>query len=232
MRIEEIPDVSPGKTYKIRGSTLSAIKDSLRSLWRGDNLSVGGGISKKGFGGGVSIYGTQGRGGGSVEVEDHPFKVFLRSKPGAPGVTQAGVYYFSSLYKSLRPNDKQAITGLLSEDRASGWFDLIGNDAIWLGIVFDSSGNVISASIDSWGQSDDFDITQSAWSGNNGYCEDDGNNPPVHQTSRKLIAYTIADDDGNPVLHQVMFRDQVLRNVCIDGRPARYPFDHEGGYPL
>jgi len=29
-----------------------------------------------------------------------------------------------------------------------------------------------------------------------------------------------------------MLHDQMLRNVCIDGRPARYPFDHEGGYPL
>jgi hypothetical protein len=61
MRIEEIPDVSPGKTYKVRGSTLNAIKGALKSLWRGDNIAVGG------FGGGVTLFGTQSRSGGAAD---------------------------------------------------------------------------------------------------------------------------------------------------------------------
>jgi hypothetical protein len=226
MRIEEIPDVSPGKTYKVRGSTLAAIKESLKSLWRGDNIAVGGTISKKGFGGGVTIFGEPSRGGGGSSSGDHPFKFSVREKEGSPGEFEGMVTLESSLYKSLRPNDKQSITGLDS------WFDVIPNDAIWLGIVFDSGGEIVSASIDSWGQSDSFSVSASAWSGSNGYCEDDGGDPPSHQASRKLIAYTLADIGGFPVVHQVMFRDQVLRDCNIDGRPARYPFDHEGGYPL
>lgn len=174
-----------------------------------------------------------GEGGGDGGTADHPFRLVTRPKPGSETtVVQGGIVYESSLYLSLRPNDKQAITGLLNADRTSGWFDLIGTDAIWLGIVFNSSGAVTSATIDSWGQSDDFEVDEDAWSGNDSYCEDDGDDPPVHQTSRKLIAYTVAGGGGLPVVTQVMFHDQVLRNVCIDGRPARYPFDHEGGYPL
>ncbi len=222
-QIEQIPDANDTTRYKIRGATLNAIKKSLRALWSGENLSTGGGISKKGFGSGVTIYGTQGRGGET----SHPFQVLQRNK-GTAGTPnwQWKVALESSLYKSLRPNDKKAITGL------DTWFAAIANDAIWLGITFDGSGNVTWAGIDSWGQSDDFDITKNAWSGENGYCEDDGADPPKHQTSRKLIAYSVAGDSGEPVLTQVMFHDQLLRNVCIDGKPARYPFNHEGGYPL
>lgn len=168
----------------------------------------------------------------SAKKSDHPFLVLTRAKPNVPAITQAGVIYESSLFKSLRPNDKKSITGLLDEDRENGWFDMIGNDAIWLGVTFDSSGVPDWAGIDSWGQSDTFEIDEDAWSENNGYCEDDGGDPAKHQTSRKLIAYSVAGESGKPILTQVMFHDQVLRNVCIDGRPARYPFAHEGGYPL
>lgn len=167
------------------------------------------------------------RSAGEPGDASHPFKFIVRPKSGSPGFFEGKVVLKSSLYLSLRPNDKQAITGL------DDWFDVIGNDAIWLGVIFDGFGSVVSAQIDSWGQGDDFNISESAWSGNNGYCEDDGDTEnPVHQTSRKLIAYTIADDDGVPIPTQAMFRDQVLRNMNIDGRPARYMFDHEGGYPF
>jgi hypothetical protein len=168
----------------------------------------------------------------SKGASPHPFQVFLRAKPSNAAITQAGVYYHSSLFQSLRPNDKYPITGLLSEDKSTGWFDLIANDAIWLGVTFDSSGEPDWAGIDSWGGDKEFKIDKEAWSNEKAYCEDDGGTPPIHQTSRKLIAYTTANDEGKPVLHQVMFRHQVLRDCNIDGRPARYPFDHEGGYPL
>lgn len=155
-------------------------------------------------------------------VSEHPFQVLMENDSGR----NAKVVLASSLYKSLQPNDKQAITGL------NTWFSLTNADAIWLGIVFASDGSCVSASIDSWGQGDSFQINKAAWSGNNGFCEDNGSDPRYHQTSRKLIAYTTADGDGNPVLHQVMFHDQVLRLCNINGRAAQYPFDHEGGYPL
>jgi hypothetical protein len=181
---------------------------------------------------------VEGVGGGSPPPASyHPFKVLVKNTgtDTSPNWV-AGVYYKSSLFKSLRPNDKMTITGLLNEAQTSGWFALNSNDAIWLGITFDNNGTPNWAGIDSWGQGDSFEIDEEAWSGDDSYCEDNGEttgpNAYKHQTSRKLIAYTVAGDDGNPVLHQVMFHDQLLRNVCIDGRPARYPFDHEGGYPL
>jgi hypothetical protein len=180
--------------------------------------------------GGRVVNADPGAGGGGSSVVDHPFTVLQRPSPTTEGVFQYGVIYESSLYNSLRPNDKISITGLLSEDRESGWFDLSPGGYIWLGVIFNSSGVVTSAGIDN-SDDDDFDITAEAWAGENGYCEDDAGDPPTHQASRKLIAYTVSGDTA-PILTQSMFRDQLLRNVCIDGRPARYPFDHEGGYPL
>ena len=163
----------------------------------------------------------------STSASSHPFKV-LRQNAGTEASPnwEWKVVLGSSLYDSLQPNDKQAITGL------DTWFTAIGNDAIWLGVVFNSSGVITSATIDSWGTGDSFDLTAAAWAGSNGYCEDDGGGPAVHQTSRKLIAYSVAGSGGQPILTQSIFHDQVLRSVCIDGRPARYMFAHEGGYPL
>lgn len=167
------------------------------------------------------------------EVSTHPFKLVTRVKPGVPTVTQGGVVFGSCLYQSLRPNHKYTITGLLNADQTSGWFDLIGNDAVWLGIVFNSARNPTSASIDSWGQGDLYTLTSLAWSGTNSYCEDDGSTTnPRHQTSRVLIATSLAGADGKPIVTQRLFHDQTLRDVSIDTRSARYPFSHQGGYPL
>lgn len=153
------------------------------------------------------------------------FQVILRNVGTAEAPSMEAKVTTGSLFKSLRPDDKQTISGLDS------WFPTDTTDKIWLGITFDNTGEVTWAGIDSWEQGGDFDITQEAWSGSNGYCEDDGGTPPSHQTSRKLIAY-ITGSGASLEVNQVMFHDQMLRNVCIDGRPARYPFDHEGGYPL
>lgn len=194
-------------------------------------LATGPGLRHSVRGGRIIIEGgRKPRRAGSVAA--HPFKFLIRPKPGFPTTTQGGVVYESSLYKSRRPNHKQAITGLLSEDRTTGWFDLINNDAIWLGIIFDSAGEITSAQIDSWGTSGEFDVTADAWSGENGYCEDDGESPPKFQAARKLIAYTIAGEDGKPIPHQVMSQHQILEDCVIDARYARLPIDYDGGYPL
>jgi hypothetical protein len=179
--------------------------------------------------GGTALFVSQTNGSGAAS---HPFQVLTRPSPSEEGVTEAGVIYQSSLFNSLQPNDKFAITGLLSEDLTTGWFNTNLNDFIWLGVVFDNTGEITSASIDSSGQDDTFNLDEAAWSGNDGYCEDDGEDAPIHQTSRKLIAYTVDIGFPQPVVKQVLFSDQLLRAVCIDNRPARYPFAHEGGYPL
>lgn len=162
----------------------------------------------------------------AVSAASHPFKVLTRSKPGNANIVQAKVILGSSLYLSKRPNHKYPITGL------DEWFDLIATDAIWLGIVFDGNGVPTFAGIDSWGKGDSFQINKDAWSGENGYCEDDGGSPAKFQTARKLIAITVAGDDGKPVLEQKMFHDQVLEDFTENARYARLPVTYEGGYQL
>lgn len=160
----------------------------------------------------------------------HPFRVLVRPKSG--GGWEAGVVYQSSLYLSLRPDHNTAITGLLSEDLTTGWFDVEMPDAVWLGIVFDSGGTITTAEIASWGEEGEFDVEAEAWSGTNAYVEDDGGDPPIFQTARKLIARIIEGSDGTPIVKQSMFTHQLLRDVSIDGQAAKYPFSHEGGYVL
>jgi len=181
----------------------------------------------KGTRGGRPISLASGAGGGVAGT--FPFQVVQRENED--GDTEYGVVYESSLYKSLRPNDKKSIDGLLNANRTSGWFSLSPGGYIWLGILFDTDGTITDALIDN-SDENDFDLTKNAWSGENGYCEDDGDEDnPTHQASRKLIAYVVSGTSG-PILTQVMFRDDVLRDCAIDGRAARYPFDHEGGYPF
>lgn len=176
---------------------------------------------------------------GAPAASDHPFRVLQRdvSTPPAAPSYEYGVVLKSSLFKSLRPNDKQAITGLLNDAQTSGWFTLQPGGYIWLGVVFDNAGVITSVTIDH-SDANAFVLTANAWAvGVDSYCADNGVTTGVdaykHQTSRKLIAYIVAGGAGEPpVVNQVMLHDQMLRNVCIDGRPARYPFDHEGGYPL
>lgn len=164
----------------------------------------------------------------------HPFQVRVRQKPDAPGVYQWGVVYDSSLFLSRRPNHKQAITGLLSEDLTSGWSDMIASDAIWLGIVWNRDGDITFCGIDSWGDGKEFDLEAEAWSGSNAYIEDDGDETdPVHQTSRIIIAYSVTGETGAPVLDQVLTSNLVLEVVIVDGRPAYYPATIGGaGYKL
>jgi hypothetical protein len=165
-------------------------------------------------------------------VPAHPFQVYQRVKPGTEEspIYQYGVEFRSSLFKSLKPGtNKQTITGLLNEAETTGWFDLSTGGYIWLGITFDTSGNTTWAGIDN-SDDDDFDLDANAWN-TDAYVTDDGATPPKHQTSRKLIA-AVVSGTGAPVIHQAMRSHQVLRSICVDGRPAKYPFDDGGGYPL
>lgn len=184
------------------------------------------------------IYSVLGQGVGYrdvvVSATAFPFQIVTRPRHGE---MQWGVIYESALFKSLKPNDKQAITGLLTNSNPAatdaGWIDMIGSDAIWLTVVFDDGGAITSATINSWGNGDQFDVTAAAWSGSNGYIEDDGaEEDPKFQTCRKLIGYSYPDDDGNPVIVQGLRQHQVLIDICEGGKSAKYPIDHGGGYPL
>jgi hypothetical protein len=164
-------------------------------------------------------------GGAGPKIPLHPFQVVQINNDG-------NYSYFvnleSNLFSSLSPTSKVAITGLNSP------FTLTSGGYIWLGITFNRSGGVTGAFIDN-SDTDTFNLSAAPWSDNNAYVEDDGEPEPEgarHQSSRKLIAYIIAGANGEPVVKQVMRNDQVLRSVCINGKPAQYPFAHEGGYPF
>ncbi len=157
-------------------------------------------------------------------ISTHPFQL-LQSR-NDNGTYSYAVVLESHLFDNLKPNSKISITGLNSP------FPLSSGGYVWLGITFDRNSNVTGAFIDN-SDLNQFDLSANPWSNNNAYVEDDQDSEePRHQTSRKLIAYIIADPNGNPIVKQVMNSDQVLRNICINGKPARYPFDHEGGYPF
>lgn len=207
----------------------------LKKEVQSNKLGQGVGYRLNRSGAGTTLTIKPGAGGSSDAV--HPFKIYIKNLgTEETPIWKAGVEYNSSLFKSLKPNDRQTITGLLSEDYSTGWFSLMANDAIWLGITFDVDANITWAGIDSWGQSDAFDIDVAAWvstGGKKSYVADDGSTTaPFHQTSRMLLGYTIAGSEGEPVLTQSVNSHLVLRNCLIDGRVCRYPFAHYGGYPF
>jgi len=176
--------------------------------------------------------------GGSGAI--NPFHIITRKNEDN---TYSAAVYYGVVYNSLKPSlgvdDKLTITGLtLFTDETPTWFPFLATDVIWLTIVFNNNAAINpTVTLNSYGKGDSFDYTEEAWSGENGYCEDNGEtegaNAFKHQTSRIALAFFFPDDDGAPQLSdasefkievQNVTTDLVLRNVCIEGRPARYPF--------
>lgn len=167
-----------------------------------------------------------------------PFQILTKTEKGKK---YWGINYYSRVWANLAPqqkgNAKISINGLLSDkpfqDGATGWRKIIDWDIIWLTVIFsNSTDNGISCFINSLGQNDKFDLSVSAWSGKNGYIEDNGDTEnPLHQTSRKIIGYSTVNDSGGTEIVQSIKFDQLLRLVIVQGRSATYPFDHSGGYP-
>lgn len=175
-------------------------------------------------------------GSSTASPTSHPFKVVTRTNPENPNQWQARVIANSFLFLSLRPNDWYGQEGGSASaiDNIDEWFNLNANDAIWLGVVFDTTYPFApnDVGINSWGRGDSFNITEEPWSGNQGVIEDDDEDVPVHQTTRKLIAYTIAGEDGQPVLHQLVRSHLLIRDAAIDGRTYQGIIEYAGGYPL
>lgn len=157
-----------------------------------------------------------------------PFTVLLRpvSPSDKSSPMEAGVVYRSRLFRSIVPDTLQIITGLLTEDDPEeiddGWFSISDGDFVWLEVEFDEDGEPTGASIEHGEAA--FDPSALPWESNS-ILEDDGETPPLQTIARKLLAYY---NDG--ALTQCVDRDQVLLDCIINGRAARYPFDHSGGY--
>lgn len=144
----------------------------------------------------------------------HPFKVFTRKKSGA---VQAGVYYYSSLRKSLKPGDDVTITGLLPEQISgsdnTGWTNVSDGTYIWLEITI-SNSQVTNAEIKT-GSS--FGNGNGAWT-SDGYVEDDGGTPKKQTKARILIAEIV----GGAAVQSVT-TNLVMQYMCVAGRAALYP---------
>jgi hypothetical protein len=172
---------------------------------------------------------TQPGGSDAPAIPPHPFQVLTRVDED--GDTFAGVVYFSKLLKSLAPDDAQTITGLLLENPLptdAGWFAVADGDLIWLEITL-AAGLVVSAAEIEHGGDTDL-LTADAWD-SEAYVEEDdpaGDPPPPPKQikARKIIA-RVVDDGGVLKIEQEMDRHQLLRNISINGKPARYPFPHE-----
>jgi hypothetical protein len=161
--------------------------------------------------------------------EVSPFLLITRT---IRGQIQAGVTHDSKLFLSLRPDDFMDLENTLDKDLTNGWINLNSSDAIYLETSFDRNAEVTTAKVTSWGNTGDFRPGASAWTSNAFVEEQTIGGQTFHSVSRKIIGYTFLDDEGELLVNQQMFRHQLLRNICIDGKTARYPFDHEGGYPL
>jgi hypothetical protein len=144
------------------------------------------------------------------------------------------------IYSSRQPKSHIAFTD--SNDRLTsltpasddpGWKDMITTDAIWITGVYNSDGDITSLTTDSWGEDGSFNLTSLAWSGGNGYCENDGGSPPNFQTWRLLVAYSLPAADGvTPIITQVLSKDQVVVASVELGAAALLPWDVSGMYPL
>jgi hypothetical protein len=163
-------------------------------------------------------------GSDAPDTPPHPFQVLTRTD--SEGNVFAGVVYFSKLFKSLAPDDAQTITGLLLENPLPtdpGWFAIEDGDLIWLEVTL-TTGQVISTATIEHGGDTDL-LTADAWDAE-AYVEENDDEPPLQIKARKIIA-RVVDDGGSLKIEQEMDRHQLLRNVCINGKPARYPFPHE-----
>ena len=176
----------------------------------------------------------------------HPFKVFGKSTTsvngGSASVAQVGVYANSNLLLSLKPDDDQSITGLLTTasgtatysppsldpdgsapsnpsftgSPVTGWVSISGsNQVVYLEITI-SNGSVTGAEIKADAS---FDTSADAWS-TGAYVENDGQTPPSQTKARKLLAKVGEDVDG---IEQYVFTHLVMQNMCINGIPALYP---------
>jgi hypothetical protein len=176
----------------------------------------------------------------SLEPNTYPFQAVLKNTGTAESPAWKVHVLHGKLYHSLRPNHfHDSIVKLCppnpSESQiASNQIDVNSSDAIYLEIEFQTASpfGIEKAEIKTLGSGGSFSPSANAWT-TDSFVEDDGATAPTPKRLkyvRKIIAYTIAGDGGEPVLYQSVRSDQLIKDACINGRPARYPVAHEGGY--
>jgi hypothetical protein len=155
-----------------------------------------------------------------------PFQVLRRITPGTNIINFGVINTLSRVFNGLTPNSKIDVAGLLNLNRTQGWFTMPVQSKIYLELTFAPNTSVTGCEI-KFGTG--FDMGATPWTSGSIVEE----NTDGQQTkARKLIAFTESGEGGKPQLFQVMSSQQVLQNVCINGKAARYPYAHEGGYPF
>jgi hypothetical protein len=156
----------------------------------------------------------------------HPFKIVTRTGTGNNPPTYGGVVNSSLLFTGLGPDSTYNTTGLLgvSQDEDDpNWFTLSNGMLIYLEMEFNGSGVLVDAAV-MHGTSSNFNTGANPWT-SKAYVEDDGATAPTpkkHKYSRKLIGKAVVVD-GDYVIDQRMREHQVITNICVNGRPAKYP---------
>jgi len=238
--IKDLPGTKDdGSCFQISGKTWNALRGVLMQMWAGNHISTRGEVRKSPAGdSGFALYVAPSAIEQSVKAtaqSSFPFQVTWQPKPDNPeGTTfQASIEYNSSLMKSLKPSDRQTITGLnpappYTEHNPKNWFDLIANDLIWLEITTSSTYTITAATIKSYGMGDVMDPTLDAWdaSGDSFICNDGAVAPavPVQTKCRVVIAQSVPDADGKPTLTQLLRTHLLMTNCAIDGQAALFPF--------
>jgi hypothetical protein len=227
--------VSPGLLTR---ETWEPIARAIDANFRECIIQPGTGYNVRNSPGGQSLEIKRGLGGGASVTFD-PFRIFTQTDPGDATQLQWGINYNSRLYLSYKPDDDYSISGLLTSatptSTDAGWFNVDSTtpDAIWLELKYNTSTNDIdTASIKSWGNSDNFTLSADAWDVSDSqtpYIEGDGGTPLKFKYARKLIGFTTIVD-SNPVITQLMTRHQVVEAYAVLGRACFYPFDYQGGY--
>lgn len=150
---------TPADTYEIKGDTFNLLRRLLVALWRGENIGNSPTVNRTSNGpAGILLNAKSPPPPGSIPP--FPFQVVTRTDPSNPALSQASVYWNSSILINQVLNNNLAITGLADAPVSVGgsgnpnWFNFdLGNDLIWLEIVFGSGSSVAptSAYINSWG---------------------------------------------------------------------------------
>jgi len=231
--------IRPGLIHK--GTNLSYWSGVLDNYLRSITPRSSGNVAVSCGSSGSTFLGSQNTKDSSPPVIPRsPFSVIKQITPGTgtggvPASYQWGVYYYSGLWLSLKPDDDYSITNLLSSDPPTstdpGWNDILPTtpDAIWLECEYDNTGMILSAQIKTWGNSDEFDVTSAAWNPN-AYVEGDASTPTLFKLSRTLLAYSKIVG-GVPVITQLIRTNLVTIAYAINGRPAMIPVPYQGGYP-
>lgn len=154
----------------------------------------------------------------SIPSTNTAFAVSTRPKPGSPGSFEAMVSLNSSLLKSIIPTNRQIITGL------NVWFQLLSNDFIWLEILTDNAGNIISANIASYGLASNPTWTPSANPGAsdgpflyNISFDGQGNSLFTQTNARVPIAQAIANSLGEPQITQLLTSNLLMEISLYQG---------------